>query len=462
MARVRMASGLFETAARIARSHAAQIAVAASLSGLAQLPMAGVAAAQGFDWLKGIPGFGAQSGERHRPARAEAVNAAPQDDLRPDAMPLRSDTMLAGLSRAIEVYSQIAARGGWQPLKNTRLIRPGDDDERVAVARRRLQITGEYKGSGGGFNSYNFDGELEAAVRLFQKRHGLRVSGRLDGPTIQAMNVSAQARVAQLKQNYRRIENLIGQRTEERYILVNVPAFQLEAVYRDVVEQRHRVIAGKPERQTPEVRAEIRALNFFPFWKVPESVAKLDLIPRLRREPDYLEKEQIRVLDGSFNGPEIDRSAIDWNAPDTTRIRFRQDPGPQNALGLVRLDMPNEHGVYMHDTPLKPLFGQRSRAFSAGCVRVQDVFDLAAWIARDEQDMSREKVEEILRGGQAVDIVLQRPVPVYFVYITAWAEKNGVVEFRPDIYGRDGVNELAGDRERDPDAPVIPTQGVAP
>ncbi|MEZ5849163.1 MAG: L,D-transpeptidase family protein [Hyphomicrobiaceae bacterium] len=457
-----MASRISATAARITRSRAPYLAIAAVVAGLAQGPSAGIAAAQGFDWLKGIPGFGTATSERHRPAKAETGAQAPQDDLRPDKTPMRSEQMLVSLSRAIDAYSQIAARGGWQPLKSTRLIRPGDDDERVAVARRRLQITGEFRGSTGGFSSYNFDGDLESAVRLFQKRHGLRVSGRLDGPTIQAMNVPVQARIAQLQQNYRRIERLIGQRTEDRYILVNVPAFQLEAVANDVVEQRHRVIAGKPERQTPEVRAEIRALNFFPFWKVPESVAKLDLIPRLRREPDYLDKEKIRVLDGSFVGPEVDRTAIDWNAADTTRIRFRQDPGPQNALGLVRLDMPNEHGVYMHDTPLKPLFGQRSRAFSAGCVRVQDVFDLAAWIAREQQDMNRQKVEEILQGGQAVDIVLQRPVPVYFTYITAWVEKNGSVEFRPDIYGRDGVNELASDRERDPDAPVIPTQGVAP
>jgi murein L,D-transpeptidase YcbB/YkuD len=313
------------------------------------------------------------------------------------------------------------------------------------------------------YQSYAFDGELEAAVRRFQDRHGLRASGRIDRPTLQALNVSAEVRLAQLRLNQQRIRDLVGQRMEDRYILVNVPAFQLEAVERYNVEQRHRVIAGKPERQTPSVKAAVRALNFFPYWRVPDSVAALDLIPRLQKEPDYLAKEQIRVLTGSFNGPEIDTTNIDWRQADTHRIKFRQDPGPQNALGLVRLDMPNEHGVYMHDTPMKKLFDQRSRAFSAGCVRVQDVFGLAAWIARDEPSgIDRQRIEDILASGNAVDIQLTKPVPVYFAYITAWAEADGRVEFRPDIYGRDGLKELASDRERDPDAPPAPAERLAP
>jgi murein L,D-transpeptidase YcbB/YkuD len=375
-------------------------------------------------------------------------------------VPLRSEEMLANLQRAIERYTEIARRGGWQPIPGTRMIRPGDDDERVPALRRRLIATGELRRAGG-YETFSFDNELEAAVRRFQLRHGLRVSGRVDQPTLQALNVPVQARVAQLKVNYNRINELMGQRLDDRYVVVNVPGFQLEAVERGTVELRHRVIAGKPDRQTPTVQAQIRALNFFPFWRVPESVANLDLIPRLRKEPDYLQKEHIRILTGSFNGPEIDAQTINWDQIDPKQIRFRQDPGPQNALGLVRLDMPNEHGVYMHDTPMKPLFAQRARAFSAGCVRVQDVFELAAWVARGEPGMDRRRVDEIVSSGTAADIVLQRPVPVYFTYITAWAEADGSIEFRPDIYGRDGLRELSGDRERDPEAAPVP-QTLAP
>jgi L,D-transpeptidase YcbB len=242
-----------------------------------------------------------------------------------------------------------------------------------------------------------------------------------------------------------------------------VPAFQLEAVERNEVELRHRVIAGKPERETPSVRAQIRALNFFPYWRVPDSVAKLDLIPRLQKEPDYLQKEQIRVLTGSFNGPVIDANNIDWRQVDVTRIKFRQDPGPQNALGLVRLDMPNEHGVYMHDTPMKPLFGQRGRAFSAGCVRVQDVFTLAEWVARYEPGWNEPgRAQQVVDAGQPLDVVLTRPVPVYFAYITAWAEPDGQIVFRPDIYSRDGLRDLIAGHDRDPSEGPAPSQTLAP
>ncbi len=422
------------------------------------------ARAQSAEWMSSIPGFGGsgRGNERRSEPRAKDAQQGPQNDLRPDAMPWRSEATLQALDRAISHYAQIEQKGGWQSIPGTRMIRPGDDDERVIAVRRRLLATGDLRS--GSSNSFNFDSELEAGVRRFQERHGLRVSGRVDAPTIQAMNVPARVRVEQLRLNQRRIEELTGQRTEDRYVLVNVPAFQLEAVYQNVVELRHRIIAGKPERQTPQVKAHIKALNFFPYWRVPESVAQLDLIPRLRKEPDYLQKEQIRVLTGAYNGPEVDATTIDWHQVDATRIRFRQDPGPQNALGLVRLDMPNEHGVYMHDTPMKPLFGQRARAFSAGCVRVQDVFQLAAWVARDEPGMDRGRVEDIVSSGNATDINLKFPVPVYFAYITAWAEQDGRVEFRPDIYGRDGLRELSGDRERDPDAPPPPSgiQALAP
>jgi murein L,D-transpeptidase YcbB/YkuD len=448
------------------RASAIALALAWGLVALSTvaLPPHALAQAQEANWWELIPGFGSIGGRTtgRRNDEARAKDDGELGDLRTDPTPWRSDAMLASLDDAMARYQQIASAGGWPQIPGTRMMRPGDDDERIPLVRRRLVMTGDLRRQQA-YQSYAFDGELEAAVRRFQDRHGLRASGRIDRPTLQALNVSAEVRLAQLRLNQQRIRDLVGQRMEDRYILVNVPAFQLEAVERYNVEQRHRVIAGKPERQTPSVKAAVRALNFFPYWRVPDSVAALDLIPRLQKEPDYLAKEQIRVLTGSFNGPEIDTTNIDWRQADTHRIKFRQDPGPQNALGLVRLDMPNEHGVYMHDTPMKKLFDQRSRAFSAGCVRVQDVFGLAAWIARDEPSgIDRQRIEDILASGNAVDIQLTKPVPVYFAYITAWAEADGRVEFRPDIYGRDGLKELASDRERDPDAPPAPAERLAP
>ncbi len=422
------------------------------------------AQAQAQEWWQQLPGFASFTDPNSRERRPRQQTPSDiLDDLREGTMPLRSQEMLGAIGDAIERVERVVAEGGWPIIPGNRMIRPGDEDERIPMVRRVLVLWGDMRPQHG-FRSLTFDGELEAAVRRFQSRHGLRVSGRVDRPTLQALNVPPAARLAQLRMNQNRIRDLLPLKLDDRYVLVNVPGFQAEAVSRNSVERRHRVIAGKPDRQTPVVTASIRALNFFPYWRVPESIANLDVIPRLVKEPDYLQKEHIRVLTGSFVGPEIDVTNIDWRTVDSKNLRFRQDPGPHNALGLVRIDMPNEHGVYMHDTPMKPLFEQRSRAFSAGCVRVQDVFDLAAWIGRDEAGMSRERVQDILQGGQPVDINLARPLPVAFVYVTAWVEEDGRIMFRPDVYGRDQVRELASDRERehDPDAPPMPRETLAP
>jgi L,D-transpeptidase YcbB len=388
------------------------------------------------------------------------------DDLRPDRTPMRSPDMIEALERAIERYQAVVSRGGWPAIPGTQPIRPEHNDERVALLYRRLATTGEWtrRPSQSLFGVDYSDG-MEEAVRRFQENNGLRVTGRVDRQTLQALNIPAIARLAQLRVNLMRLRELMALKPDERYILVNAAAFQLEAVERGQVELRHRVIVGKTERQTPTVRANIRALNFFPYWRVPESVATLDLIPRLVNEPEYLQQEKIRVLTGSYNGPEVDATSIDWRQADGKKLRFRQDPGPQNALGFVRIDMPNSEGVYMHDTPMRHLFNQRWRAFSAGCVRVQDVFTLVEWIAKYETGWDQPgRTQDILAAGQAIDMNLTKPVPVYFTYITAWAELDGRVVFRPDLYGRDGVRERDsnGMADRDPGDPPPTRFTLAP
>jgi murein L,D-transpeptidase YcbB/YkuD len=403
-------------------------------------------------WWESFPGFGAPD-QRYRTSNEEGRRKPePLNDLRPDATPFRSDVMIEALEAAIERYQVIVSNGGWPPIPGSRMIRVEDDDERLPYVRRRLMLSGELRRRRSADDGFAFgqNDDIEAAIRRYQENNGLRVTGRVDKQTLAALNVPAQARLQQLRINLQRLRELMTPRIEDRYVLVNAAAFQLEAVERYQVELRHRVIVGKPERQTPTVRATIKALNFFPYWRVPESVASLDLIPRLTKEPDYLQKEQIRVLTGSYNGPEIDATNIDWRQVDPTKVRFRQDPGPQNALGLVRLDMPN--GV-----------NQRGRAFSAGCVRVQDVFTLAEWVARYEPGWEQPgRAQEIVQSGQALDLNLTRPVPVYFAYISAWAEPDGRIIFRPDIYGRDGMRDLIGGQERDPDEGPAPRWTLAP
>lgn len=431
------------------------------LLGLALMPAVlsgGKAVAAEGDFWNVIQGFAGQSTDRRPEPIVDKL-----EDLRPNKIPFRSDEMLTAMDGAFAFYQKVVSSGGWPTIPGPRMIRPGDDDQRVPALRRRLTLEGYLRPSSG-HDGYSYDGELEVAVKRFQENHGLRPSGRVDRPTLDELNISAEGRLKQLRLNAVRLQELHHLRPEERYILVNVPAFQLEAVERYEVQLRHRVIVGRNERETPNVKATVRALNFFPYWRVPDSIGTLDLVPRLRKEPDYLEKEKIRVFSAQ-TAQEMDTRVIDWKQVDPTKIKFKQDPGPQNALGLVRIDMSNEHGVYMHDTPMKKLFEQRSRNFSAGCVRVQDVFQLAEWIARLEPGWDQPgRVEQILQSGQAVDLTLSRPLPVYFAYVTAWAEPNGVVQFRPDIYNRDGVNSKhSGEADPNEAPPVpIPTQALAP
>lgn len=421
-------------------------------------------AQDGSEWYNAIFNHASTSG--HSDGKLGPQKPAQLEDLRTGPVPLRSDEMLARIDRAIIDYRKIIVVGGWQIEGKIKLLRPGDDDPAIPSIRKRLIMSGDIPPEGAGYNegSFAFDQWLELGVKKFQKRHGLRISGRLDRPTRAQIAVTAEARLQQLILNRQRIVELLEKGQLNRYILVNAASFQLEAVEQFEVQQRHRVIVGKPDRQTPAIDATIKGLNFFPFWHVPDSVANLDLIPRLMREPDYLDKEHIRAAEGYY-GPEINTTNIDWRTVDTDVIKFRQDPGPWNALGLVRINMPNKEIVYLHDTPMKELFRRHHRAYSAGCVRVENVFDLVSWIAKyepvlgetgavrhiiDQADISQMREKR----PAEYDVTLTRPLPVTFTYITAWVEDDGTVAFRPDVYSRDGAIELIGDD--DPDAPKPP------
>ena len=422
--------------------------------------------AQGSNWLEDLTGFGAQQKKQERTAEDRRADREREQrgepasvELRRDDIPLLSEETRRSLENAVVQYQEIVAAGGWRTINpGGKTIKSGDEDERIGLIARRLLISGDLPPKPNRTVPYLLNAELEAAVQMFQSRHGMRPTGVVDRATIQMMNISAETRLAQLRISLVRTRELASQLGNvDRYVLVNIPAFQLEAVERNSVAQRHRVIAGRNERQTPGVKTLIKNINFFPFWHVPESVAHLDLIPRMRKEPEYMGKEKIRALK-TYKGEEVPLETIDWNGELAKTYKYQQDPGPHNALGLVRIDMPNEHTVYMHDTPMKQLFGQRGRAYSAGCVRVDGVFDLVAWILKEVPSMDRAQIDVILRDGQPVDIPVPRPIPVHFVYRTAWASPNGLVEFRPDLYGRDGIQGIVESYA----TAGMPTQALAP
>lgn len=353
---------------------------------------------------------------------------------------LISQETIDALESSVQYYKKIVLQGGWPLVPKGKSLRAGTIDERVGILRRRLVFEGDLAKKY--WKGIRFDRYVEDAVKRFQKRHGLQPSGIVRIRTIRTMNIPAEIRLQQLRINLARLRQRMTEERGSKYIVVNIPAYQLQAVRDGKVELFSRVIVGKKQRQTPAITAKIRALNFLPYWRVPDSISSRDIIPLLRKDPDYLNREHLRVLK-AWGGEEINSTGIDWNSEIVNSYKFRQDPGSFNALGIVRLDMPNEHIVYLHDTPLKKLFGQTHRAFSAGCVRVHRIRDLASWLLLDvDQSWTREKVDMVSVMGESLDVDLEKKVPVMFVYQTAWATADGRTHFRADIYSRDGVGDV--------------------
>jgi murein L,D-transpeptidase YcbB/YkuD len=287
-------------------------------------------------------------------------------------------------------------------------------------------------------DSSGFDREVHEAVIRFQNRHGLTPSGKVNRFTLKALNVSAAQRLNQLRLNRQRLRKLLARTKGKTYILVNIPGYELQAVSGGQLQISSRVVSGKPATRTPEVTTAVRAVNFLPYWHVPQSIAYRALIPAVKKDPGYLAREHIRVY-ASWGGAEVDPAQVNWFAPQGKRYVFRQDPGPFNALGVIRLDMPNRYIVYMHDTPLKKLFNYHLRPYSAGCVRVEQVQQLAAWLLRNEGGWGQERISSTIQSGQAQTVKLKRPVPVHFTYLSAWGTGDGLANFRIDIYDKDAI-----------------------
>jgi L,D-transpeptidase YcbB len=370
-------------------------------------------------------------------ARREQVRTDLYDRLSPDYridVPFVSEGQVAALEQAIQRYRQIVAAGGW-PITNQKVtIRRGDNSAEVVAIRRHLAIEGDLPPASS--TSATFDQSFLDGLSRFQIRNGLRVSGFVDQRTLAALNVPAQERLAQLETNLKRIQGLMSINKTPRYVLVNVPAFVAQAVEHGALALESNVVVGKPARATPQVSAKIVEVNFYPTWSVPDIVARQDLIPTIRKDPNYFYEQHFNVM-RDWTTPPLDPASIDWASPEVVSYKFRQDPGPQNALGVVRINMPNKHSVYMHDTPLKRLFGQSARAFSSGCVRVEKVYELVAWLLGDQKGWTLDKVRAQIDSGQKLNVKLAKPVPVHFVYLTAFVGANGIAQFRPDIYGRD-------------------------
>lgn len=362
----------------------------------------------------------------HAPSRAtpEAERLSRRPSFGPETEPATAS--------AARRYADIAASGGWP-----RIARPLDRSAQgkpVVELRRRLAAEG-YLSSGDAHEEV-WDERLAAAVRRFQKNVGLDDTGDVSRETVRELNVSPDARARQLAATAARLAKTKFD-FAARYVAVNIPAASVEAIESGEAQKQFTAIVGGRRDPSPQIVAKIVAIDINPAWTVPDSIIKKELAPKLRRNPQYLARQNIRMLDGK--GREVDPSKLRRaSKARAAQFTFRQEPGPKNALGSIRISMPNKEAVFLHDTPNKELFDKDYRFLSHGCVRVEGVYELAAWLLRDSGDWDPAALRDEVERGESRKIELQEPVPVVWVYMTGWATSDGgPAHFRRDIYNLD-------------------------
>ena len=425
-----------------------------------------------FSWMKGPPqanggaddgyggpglfGGGLFGGGKPRGPQQPGSQAFHGDELPPEEFdaatqawilnpalgtPTIAKANVAATQAAIVKYRNIVANGGW-PMVPAKAMKPGQSGPEIVALHRRLEVSGDLVGMS---VPEEYDAAVVSAVKKFQARHGLPPTGVIDTRAmIEALNVPAAIRLGQLEANLKRLQTL-STAAANRYVLVNIPAAQVEAVESGQVVQRHAAVVGKPERPTPELSSKIQEINFNPFWYVPKSIIYKDLVPKAqefaRRNQDMLAAYHMQAFDAAGNP--LASNQINWFGQDVYNYQFRQLPWDQNSLGFVKINFPNKDSVYMHDTPLKSLFGRSVRYESSGCVRVNAIETLVDWILQDTGGWNIPRMMAVKQSGEQIDVKLVKPIPVYFTYVSAWATPDGVVQFRPDIYNQDGGSETA-------------------
>ena len=355
---------------------------------------------------------------------------------------------LASLAPSGEDYERLQAEladlsalapGSWgERVQAGRSIRPGERNARLAMVRARLQAMGDYTPAVEVEDQVAYDFELEQAVRAFQRRHGLNDDGVIGKRTVAAMNVEPEERLGQVVVNLERLRWL-NRDLGVRRIMVNQADYNVKLIDNGVVLFDERVVIGKARKhRTPEFSDMMSYLVFNPTWHVPRSIASKEILPLLQEDPEYLSKKNMRLLTrGGEAAP--DPTLTDWSLYSANDFPYviKQRPGGGNALGRVKFMFPNQFNIYLHDTPSKRLFKKDARAFSHGCVRVQDPLRLAELLIEPQKAGASSYIDGVLGRGKERSVKLSEPVPVHLTYRTAWVDDAGVRQFRSDVYGRD-------------------------
>ncbi|HUS95113.1 MAG TPA: L,D-transpeptidase family protein [Hyphomicrobiaceae bacterium] len=415
--------------------------LAAAMPVFLQLPGGIAHAAEGSDnaWMQSILNPGSSTA---KPANYNRTFVREWESNPPRGYPTLSRENIDATKTAVKRYREIVKKGGWEKMPEFDKLEVGTTKRAVQAVHDRLLVTGHLR-SASSYPDY-FDYDLDKAVRRFQASNGLTPTGIVDRRTRLALDVPAKVRLRQLEVNLGRLRSH-GQSGKARYVVVNIPAAQIEAVDDDRVHSRHTGVVGKIDRRTPLLTSRIHELNFNPIWRLPPTVIKKDLIPKGRdmasQKVSVLEKFGIDAYDG--NGRKLDPKKINWKSGTPYNLSYRQKPGPDNPLGFVKINFHNAYSVYLHDTPSERIFGRNFRAASSGCVRVSNIEKLVTWLLDGQKGWNRRAVEDIKKSGDSKNVSLKRSVPLHLVYVTAWATPDGVVQFRRDLYQRDGVGAVA-------------------
>jgi murein L,D-transpeptidase YcbB/YkuD len=348
------------------------------------------------------------------------------------------------LRESLALYRGLLLNGKWSQISKGPLLKKDSVSDRVVKLRERLAASGdmdvnEAKGSS------LFDDKLKQSVIRFQKRHGLMADGIVGSATLNALNIPLKDRIRQIELNMERLRWILGN-DEQRSIVINVANFELYVVENGKSVLSMKVVVGKPYWHTPVFTAKMTYLVINPSWNVPDSIAREEMLKAVKKAPHYLAKQNIKVIKGwGSREEEIDYQTIDWSkiTAETLVYRFRQEPGPLNPLGYLKFMLPNKFNVYLHDTPAKNLFSENIRTFSHGCTRIEKPLELAEYVLRDDPRWTQEKLLAAIKNGTGQEVRIPHPLNVHFLYLTAWVDERGTLQFRDDIYGRDELLDKA-------------------
>ncbi|MEM7022207.1 MAG: L,D-transpeptidase family protein [Pseudomonadota bacterium] len=342
----------------------------------------------------------------------------------------------ARLKAALADYRERAATDSWSTIDDGPTLKPDMVDPRVAQLRDRLNLP-----AAPGADPNLYDEALVEAVEAFQVLHGLEQDGKVGKNTLAALNVPIDDRIRQMVLNLERRRWMPDDRGD-RYVFVNLADFELKVVDGPKTVFDTRVVVGAPYHRTPVFSEEMTYLELNPYWNVPPSISRRELLPKIKEDPNYLASHNFELLsDWSDNATVLNPQAIDWTTVSADRFTYklRQGPGEGNALGRVKFMFPNQINVYLHDTPARTLFAKDQRSFSHGCVRVEDPETFASFVLAKQPGWSLADIKSAIGTGERQVVGLETPLPVHIAYLTAWVNKDGSMHFRRDVYGRDEI-----------------------